>query len=117
MKTPRRFAASLACALALCTGCAWYSLVPTFTKATDYPQHAHKKEDIHLLMGSTVPVAPSYEVGEVDVRRSNFQSDDEMLDAMRQLGVTYGFDGVDQIQCGGDWNAAWRCTGYAFVFK
>ena len=109
--------AGLAALLVLCTGCALYGLNSTFTKAMDYPQHPHKKEDIRLLMDDTVPIDPYVQVGHVDVTRSNFQSNDDMFDAMRQLGVTYGFDGVSRISCGPDYNAAYRCIGTAFVFK
>ena len=112
-----RTAAGLAAVLPLCAACGLYSLVPTFTKATDYPRHEHQKQDIVLLMENTVPTDPAYEVGQVDVTRSNFQSNEEMFDAMRDLAVKNGFDGIDGIYCGPDYNAAYRCTGNAFVYK
>jgi hypothetical protein len=117
MTSLHRAATGMAAILVLCTGCSLYTLNPTFTKAIDYPQHPHKKEDINLLMGETVPIDPYAQVGQVDVTRSNFQSNEDMFDAMRQLGVTYGFDGVSSIICGPDYNAAYRCTGTAFVYK
>jgi len=109
--------AGMAAIFALCAGCSLYTLNPTFTKAIDYPQHPHQKQDILLLMGETVPTVPYAQVGQVDVTRSNFQSNEDMFEGMRQLGVTYGFDGVSGIYCGPDYNAAYRCTGTAFVFK
>jgi|UPI000487D96D hypothetical protein len=117
MTRRHRSFAGTATSLLLCTGCALYGLNPTFTKAIDYTQHPHKKEDVVLLMGETVPIDPYAQVGQVDVTRSNFQSNEDMFDAMRQLGVTYGFDGVSSIYCGPDYNAAYRCTGTAFVLK
>ena len=117
MKIYHGLSVSLFAVLLLCAGCAWYSVVPTFTKAIDYPQHQRKKEDVLLLMTNTVPTAPYYEVGQVDVMRSNFQSNDDMFNAMRDLAVKYGFDGVDGIDCGPDYNSAYRCTGNAFILK
>jgi hypothetical protein len=114
---PLRFAASAAAVLGLCAGCAWYTVVPTFTKAVDYPQHPHKKEDILLLMAETVPTDPYYQVGQVEVTRSDWQGNEELFDAMRELGVKYGFDGISGIVCGPDYSTAYRCSGTAFVFK
>jgi hypothetical protein len=110
-------AAAMLAALLPLAGCAWYTVVPSFSKTTDYTPRTHTKDEILLMMNGTVPVAPNYHVGQIEVTRSDLQSNDDIFNAMRELGVKYGFDGISEISCGPDYNAAFMCLGQAFVFK
>ena len=98
----------------LCTACI---PGPSFAKATGYTPRMHSKDEILLLMNGTVPTDPYYHVGQIQVSRSNFESNDDLFNAMRDLGVQYGFDGISEIVCGPDYYSAFMCTGQAFVFK
>jgi hypothetical protein len=101
---------------ALLTGCAWYTVVPTFSKTANYTPRTHTKDEILLLMNGTVPLKPNYHVGQVQVTRSDLQSNDDVFNAMRELAVTHGFDGISEISCGPDYYTAFMCLGQAFVF-
>jgi len=109
-----KIAVTLAAIGPLCAACI---PSPSFAKATDYTPRTHSKDEILLLMNGTVPTDPYYHVGQIQVSRSNFESNDDLFNAMRDLGVRYGFDGVSEIVCGPDYYSAFMCTGQAFVFK
>ncbi|HVT51947.1 MAG TPA: DUF6683 family protein [Dongiaceae bacterium] len=111
-----RSAFGAAAILALCSACTSYTVYPTFAKVTDYPQHAHQKEQIVLLMSDEVPADPYDSVGQVEVTRSDWASNQDMFDAMRDLAVKYGFDGISGIVCGPDAVVAYRCDGQAFIY-
>ena len=95
MKIWCRSAFGAAAILALCSACTSYTVYPTFAKVTDYPQHAHQKEQIVLLMSDEVPADPYDSVGQVEVTRSDWASNQDMFDAMRDLAVKYGFGGIE----------------------
>ena len=114
--SPARAAITLASVL-LCASCTWYFVNADFTKALDYQPRSHTKDEILLLMMGTVPTQPNYHVGLVKVSRGPMNSNDEMFDAMRDLGVKHGFDGISEIYCDVDYYSAFLCTGQAFVFK
>lgn len=104
----------------LCAGCAPYSGVNgSFYKTVDYQPRSHTKDEVMILLASTAPVAEHYHVGEVRVSRGTMDSDTALYDAMRDLGVTYGFDGVNYISCGDNYSLTepYICTGTAFVLS
>jgi hypothetical protein len=116
MKMWCRSAFGAAAVLALCSACTSYTVYPTFAKVTDYPQHPHQKDQIVLLMSDEVPADPYDSVGQVEVTRSDWASNQDMFDAMRDLAVKYGFDGISGIVCGPDAVVAYRCDGQAFIY-
>jgi PQQ-dependent catabolism-associated CXXCW motif protein len=108
------------CAVAvLCTGCAYSGVNGSFIKTVDYQARTHSKDDVMVLLANTAPVASHYHVGEVRVSRGTMDSDAALYDAMRDLGVKYGFDGVNDIYCGENYSLTepYLCTGAAFVFN
>ena len=104
----------------LCAGCAPYTGVNgSFYKTVDYQARSHTKDDVLVLLANTAPVAEHYHVGEVRVSRGTMDSDAAIYDAMRDLGVKYGFDGVNDIYCGENYSLTepYVCTGAAFVIS
>jgi rhodanese-related sulfurtransferase len=102
-----------------CAGGPYTGVNGSFYKTLDYQARSRTKGEVLILLASTAPVAEHYHVGEVRVSRGTMDSDAALYDAMRDLGVKYGFDGVNDIYCGENYSLTepYVCTGAAFVIS
>jgi len=103
----------------LCASCGYTGVNSYFYKTVDFTPHTNSKDQVLVLLANTAPTAEHYHVGEVKVTRGMMDSDAALYDAMRDLGVKYGFDGVNDISCGEQYsvNEPYVCTGAAFIIK
>jgi PQQ-dependent catabolism-associated CXXCW motif protein len=111
--------ASCSAIVLLCTACGYTGSNSYFFKTVEFQPHATSKDQVMILLADTAPVSAHYHVGEVKVTRGTMDSDAALYDAMRDLGVKYGFDGVNDIVCGENYSLTepYVCTGAAFVIK
>jgi PQQ-dependent catabolism-associated CXXCW motif protein len=114
-----RLCATTVALLLLCSGCGYTGSNGYFYKTVDFTPRAHSKDQVMILLADTAPVAGHHHVGEVKVSRGTMDSDAALYDAMRDLGVKNGFDGVNDIVCGDNYSLTepYICTGAAFVIN
>ncbi|HEX2888354.1 hypothetical protein [Vineibacter terrae] len=100
--------------LAACTGLV--AITTSFTPTTAYTRSARAPGDILLVHLGNEPNQPFQRVGQLQATRTEWQNNEDLVNAVRREASRSGLDGVVEFRCGLSAMYAYECNGTGFVF-
>ncbi|MBR0644442.1 hypothetical protein [Plastoroseomonas hellenica] len=120
---PMKWAPSAAARIAaICLGtalpaCSLFTAHTTFTSTMNYPRSSAPPSEIQMIFRGNAPARDFIRVSQLNTGRSDYQSNEDLFQAIRREAARAGLDGVVDLQCVPGYSYAYQCVGTGFVYR